>query len=302
MANIEFLMKKKNELSQYILDTIAANSVFFTGSCGIVNNDGTVNVKREKGTSVSAIAANITGSGDCAVFKVQGEYYAFSTVITKVEKEAIVVNRRSKKREESLGNLKVLFYTLELPNRINFYLGGDRSPKLLYFKVIPDVLLDIIAVTVKGFINNCAKNIYVAAIQDFSGKAYINETIVKVLSSEYYKASLYLGGGRWQSTESIKEDPESGVFIFPGYYLPIIKVGNNSVVNDILIENESTFVESLVYLYSDNSSLASHRLLTSISGSDGQGNEYSYQFEATTASSPRSSPKGKTTIKGKFFQ
>ncbi|MBN3946421.1 MAG: hypothetical protein HWQ38_07985 [Nostoc sp. NMS7] len=111
-------MDKNTKLAQYILDAIASNPVFFTSSCGIVNNDGTVNVKRENGTSVNAIAANITGSGDCAVFQVEGEYYAFSTSVRKVEKEAIAINRRSKKKSDILAPVFLLINDKESPQKI----------------------------------------------------------------------------------------------------------------------------------------------------------------------------------------
>lgn len=111
----------RNKLTQDIIDAIAANPTFFTGSCGVVNNDGTVNVRRENGTSVNAIAANITRSGDCAVFKVQGEYYAFSTVVNKVENEAIVVNRRSKRTDSYQVLLGYVYQILFSQEQIDKY-------------------------------------------------------------------------------------------------------------------------------------------------------------------------------------
>jgi hypothetical protein len=90
-------MDKNIKLSQYILQAIQASEVCFTGSCnGVINGDGTINVTRQNGNSVNAIAANITGSGDCSVFLAQGQYYAFSTSPRLFTNERSVINVHSK--------------------------------------------------------------------------------------------------------------------------------------------------------------------------------------------------------------
>ncbi|MCC5617463.1 hypothetical protein LC605_20710 [Nostoc sp. CHAB 5836] len=112
-----------------------------------------------------------------------------------------------------------------------------------------------------------------------------------------YPAPIYLGRGQWQSVEFVKEKQEAAVFIFPDYYRPIIKMINYSILDNNLVENESTFVESLAYLYADDNLTASHHFVTSINGSDSRGNAFSYKYEITSGSPPV----GKTTITGRFL-
>lgn len=115
-------MDKEKELSQYILDVIAAQEVFFTGSCGVVNSDGTVNVRRSNGTSVNAIAANIISSGSCVVFQTDREYYAFSTVVNNIDKQEILINRKS---QSKLLLIKNFIAILQSDNFIS--IGGSKQ-------------------------------------------------------------------------------------------------------------------------------------------------------------------------------
>ncbi|PHJ64941.1 hypothetical protein VF04_03905 [Nostoc linckia z7] len=122
-----------NKLSQDILDLIESSQVIFTGSCGSVNNDGTVNVRRSNGTSVVAIAANITGSGECRVFKAEGQHYAFSITKTQVLNELTVINRRSKKK--ALSNKESYSIFWEFSHSASF---SDPS-KVVSFITDPEI-------------------------------------------------------------------------------------------------------------------------------------------------------------------
>jgi len=121
-------MDKNIKLSQYILQAIQASEVCFTGSCnGVINGDGTINVTRQNGNSVNAIAANITGSGDCSVFKVQDEYYAFSASNRQILSETTVINRKSRNSVTTTYKPMFLLQTRNFIDSASITFTGNSS-------------------------------------------------------------------------------------------------------------------------------------------------------------------------------